>query len=435
MSTQVKISTIQFSEIERQRKTMDEAKILELVESFRTVGQIQAIVIDHTSTLRAGRRRLEAAKRLGWEEIRAEIFETLSPLKQAIVEFDENTKRQDLSWQDEVTALANIHRLLAESKGKTEVDKIEVARTLGISEGKVYEDLQLAEHLDNKRVTARPTRRGALKTMQREKTLEITRELARRRVLKMAGGEAIENAKNFGSGIIHWADCRVVLKAMSENSVDLVVMDPPWGINIHDASQTSQDWVPSYTDAPEEVQIIIREVIIQLYRVLKPGAHIYSFFPIQELDWWIRCFGRAGLWTRRRPLVWFKAGQPAITDHYMAFMPVYETILWGYKPGENNTRKYFSVPIPEAWSYPRQPQLWHEHEKPVDMLKNMVEASSVAGETVLDPFCGGGSSLAAAFEAGRFFIGIEQDEISFNKACKRLAKLEEGEEEDGDGTS
>jgi len=62
----------------------------------------------------------------------------------------------------------------------------------------------------------------------------------------------------------------------------------------------------------------------------------------------------------------------------------------------------------------------HPSEKPVDILRQMIESSSVLGECVLDPYMGCGSTLVAAKLEGREGIGIELEEKYCEIAAKRL---------------
>ena len=59
-------------------------------------------------------------------------------------------------------------------------------------------------------------------------------------------------------------------------------------------------------------------------------------------------------------------------------------------------------------------------EKPVDLLKLYIENSSKKGDIVFDPFCGTGSTLIAAKELGRQYLGYEIDKEYFDIAIKRL---------------
>ena len=59
-------------------------------------------------------------------------------------------------------------------------------------------------------------------------------------------------------------------------------------------------------------------------------------------------------------------------------------------------------------------------EKPVDLIKKMVEHSSKGGDLILDPFCGSGSVCVACNETGRNFIGIEIEEKWCGVARERV---------------
>ncbi|HXF48664.1 MAG TPA: site-specific DNA-methyltransferase [Verrucomicrobiae bacterium] len=69
--------------------------------------------------------------------------------------------------------------------------------------------------------------------------------------------------------------------------------------------------------------------------------------------------------------------------------------------------------------YPNYPT-----EKNLDLLKFIIEASSNEGDLVLDCFCGSGTTLVAAQELGRYWIGIDKSEHAINVAKKRIAELE-----------
>jgi len=60
----------------------------------------------------------------------------------------------------------------------------------------------------------------------------------------------------------------------------------------------------------------------------------------------------------------------------------------------------------------------HPNEKPVDLLRHIVEKAP--GEIVLDPFMGSGTTGVACARLGRRFIGIEIEERYFSIACRRI---------------
>jgi len=62
----------------------------------------------------------------------------------------------------------------------------------------------------------------------------------------------------------------------------------------------------------------------------------------------------------------------------------------------------------------------HDCEKPVDLITDLLKASSITADTILDPFMGSGTTGVACVQTGRNFIGIEIDEGYFKIAEKRI---------------
>ena len=77
----------------------------------------------------------------------------------------------------------------------------------------------------------------------------------------------------------------------------------------------------------------------------------------------------------------------------------------------------------DIWEFkdPQYPQ--YPTEKNIDMLKFIIEASSNAGDTVLDCFAGSGTTLIAAEMLGRNWIGIDQSKSAINVIQKRFNAL------------
>ncbi len=72
---------------------------------------------------------------------------------------------------------------------------------------------------------------------------------------------------------------------------------------------------------------------------------------------------------------------------------------------------------------------WHPCQMPENLLKRIIAASSNPGDCVLDPFCGSGTTAAAAYQLGRHYLGVEISRQYVEKAKKRLAELKRSRHE------
>src|SRR3990167_8688567 len=80
----------------------------ELADSIKRLGLLQPIVVDNENNLRCGGRRLESVKLLGWDEVPVIYLHHLTPTEQLAVELDENSKRLDLSWQEQLNLTSRL---------------------------------------------------------------------------------------------------------------------------------------------------------------------------------------------------------------------------------------------------------------------------------------------------------------------------------------
>ena len=94
------------------RRQINPERIADLAESMRDQGQLQPIIVvpsiahEGCYELLAGSRRHEAALQLGWKAIRAEVLDGLDADARALVEIDENLKRDDLSKSERAAHIA-----------------------------------------------------------------------------------------------------------------------------------------------------------------------------------------------------------------------------------------------------------------------------------------------------------------------------------------
>jgi ParB family chromosome partitioning protein len=146
-----------------QRFRSDLGDLTSLKESIHRLGLLQPIGITKDHVLVYGHRRLEAAKLLKWTEI-PYIFVDTDEVTQPLAELEENLRRKDMTWQEEVTAKAKLHRLFRKRHGRPKAGyrsdvKVPLsdsekgwglkntAKYLGESIGSVSQDLKLAKAL------------------------------------------------------------------------------------------------------------------------------------------------------------------------------------------------------------------------------------------------------------------------------------------------
>src|ERR1700688_4951431 len=81
-----------------------------------------------------------------------------------------------------------------------------------------------------------------------------------------------------------------------------------------------------------------------------------------------------------------------------------------------------SEPISDVIDFPYSGNALHPTQKPIEALEPLIHAFCPPAGIVLDPFCGSGSTLLAAHNTGRRYVGIEIDQAHYRTACLRLKK-------------
>ena len=224
---------------------------------------------------------------------------------------------------------------------------------------------------------------------------------------------------------LYHADCRDVLPGLPQgrDGVDLLLTDPPYGVGITTTGNRRKALaLPGISnDRPEDAGGV-RDGLAIAWSRLKTYRHAYVFGPFD-----MRLLPHA---CAVCDLVWDK-GLPTAGDTSIPWYKQHEPIQFAMRSsGESNAKRdgnglarlrrgsvlRFQRPNSAAAKH-------HITEKPINLLRELMEASSRHGETVLDPFAGSGSTLVAALIEGRQAIGIELDEPWCEVAAKRLDAL------------
>lgn len=214
-------------------------------------------------------------------------------------------------------------------------------------------------------------------------------------------------------------DSLTVLRGMEAESVDMVITDPPYGIDYQSGRKEKDRRLAKISN--DKAPFIWW--IYDAARVLKSrgGVLCFSRWDVQQV--FIDALCLAGL-TVKSVIVWDKRAH-GMGDLKASFAPRHEAIIFAIKgsfafPGK---RPDDVISCPKVGNA----KLIHPNEKPIELLERLVEATTEPGDIVLDPFAGSGSTLAAAAKSGRRYIGIEIDQKYSDIAAKRAAILKEKE--------
>lgn len=208
-------------------------------------------------------------------------------------------------------------------------------------------------------------------------------------------------------------DCLIELEKLEDASIDLVITDPPYGIDYSSNYSKYNDFITKtkICNDNEKAFDLLDKVCEILTRKTKPDAHLYIFTSWKTYPEFY--FVVSKYFTVKNLLVWDK-GNHSMGDLERAWGNRYELIVFATKEDKKvNIRK------PDIISVPRmvQEKMIHPTQKPVNLIKVLLEVSANKADSVCDPFMGSGSVIKAVKEFGDLnYIGIEIDPVFFEKA-------------------
>jgi DNA modification methylase len=440
---------------ERAREDMGD--IYGLASSIKDNGLINPIIIDAVVSsitgeaaeskyvLIAGYRRYKAVESLKWEEIECRLYQDLSPFERRKLELEEDLiHKKNLSWVEEVKAKKELHELYMIEHKDDDIKRIrnqqpwsieKTAQVLNTAKTTLSEELRLQKALEQfPELALVKSKRDAIKKMYRLREFALIQEQSRR--AKERGEVVDESVK-----LIH-GDCFDILPKLPDASIDLVVTDPAWGINLEElagAGAISDDEETEFEDTPDSALEKYKKVIPEFYRLLKPGHHLYMFFGIEFYNQIYDCLTEAGFDVRQKPCVWVKDKPAFIGGFEYKPMPKWECFFFAVKASDDQ-RRQLNEATSDVFTYARTEkgeQKIHITEKPVSLIKALIRLSSNEGDIVLDPFAGSASVPVASVVTNRRCIGVEILKNIFDRGEARLNMILREQalemEADGDG--
>lgn len=391
----------------------DYGDILSLMESLTKLGQIQPIVLDENMNLIAGGRRLLAAKGLGWDMIQAVQMKDLAQdeVKKIEVELEENIRRKAFNWLEEIKAKKALFDLKLKLSPDTTID--DVAKMLDVTPQTLGRELAIANAIErfpdiaeSKDVTSAYTRLIRFKRLEH---LKIQSELS-------------ETKDHLFHG-----DCVELLQELKDNSVDLILFDPPFGVGFGQSatSSTHVSVYGDYDDTIENYLMLIGNTLIELKRIIKPGGHIYMFSSgrFQHTIETVRIINEVGLKLDANPLFWIKTG--AFVHRPMERYAInFEMIYLMHKGDMRRPLNKAHMATFNISNIVGRADKLHPAQKPLELYRELIEIASDVEEVVLDPMMGSGVSLAVARELNRNIIGFEREKQWFDLALSNIYKEE-----------
>ena len=192
------------------------------------------------------------------------------------------------------------------------------------------------------------------------------------------------------------------LSTLADGSVDLVVTDPPYeSLEKHRKIGTTTRLKVSKGSSNQWFNIFpndrFESLLTEVFRVLKKNSHFYLFCD-QETMFVIKPIAEKVGFKFWKPIVWDKVCI-GMGYHYRAR---YEFVLFF----EKGKRKLNDLGIPDILECKRVYR-GYPTEKPVPVLETLISQSTNPGELVIDPFFGSGSTLVAANNLMRNFMGFD----------------------------
>ncbi|MDR2526908.1 MAG: site-specific DNA-methyltransferase [Rickettsiales bacterium] len=251
------------------------------------------------------------------------------------------------------------------------------------------------------------------------------------------------------TNIIIQGDCITELKKLPTASVDLIFADPPYNMQLKNelyrTNGTKVDGVDDewdkFTDF-KEYDDFCMSWLKECKRVLKDTGTIWVIGSYHNIFRVGNIMQNLGYWILNN-ITWYKTN-PMPNFLGARFTNATETLLWCSK-GENYKKFTFNYELMKKYNGGKQMgSVWsiglcignerikgedgkkvHSTQKPEELLKRVILATTKQGDLVLDPFFGAGTTGAVAKKLKRNFIGIERETKYIEAAKKRIENIKE----------
>jgi DNA modification methylase len=220
--------------------------------------------------------------------------------------------------------------------------------------------------------------------------------------------------------------CFDLLPRIEKNSVDLVLIDPPYEVsrdtNFQSGEATGRntdrfrvsmdfgEWDQGFTG--------LDKVVKECYRILKPGGTMICFYDLWKITTLKGYYEDAGF-KQLRFIEWVKTNPVPINSKVNYLTNAREIAVVGVKGGKPTFHSEYDNGI---YEYPicHDKGRFHPTQKPIALFEDLVRKHSNEGGLVVDCFSGAATTAVACINLNRNFIGCELDKEYYDKSIKRI---------------
>lgn len=229
---------------------------------------------------------------------------------------------------------------------------------------------------------------------------------------------------------IRFEDCIEGMKLLPAKSIDLIIADPPFGIDFDGKSgvynRDEKLVIEGYEETNESYHDFTTKWIAELPRIMKSKSSAYVFSGWTNLDAILDGAREAGLVTLNHLIWYYPFGvytkKRFVTSHY-------HIVLLVKNPGKYFFNKIENYPE-DVWSVKRKYRTGlakNATTLPLEVVSKCIDYSSKPGDIILDPFMGNGTTAVAAKLNFRRFIGFEINKNLRTLIEKEIARVNAGE--------
>lgn len=221
-------------------------------------------------------------------------------------------------------------------------------------------------------------------------------------------------------------DCFTLLPGLQNESVDLILIDPPYEIsrptNFQSGEKTGRDvdrfrismdfgeWDKNFSG--------LNSVIKEGYRVLKKGGTCICFYDLWKIET-LKNIYESNKYKQIRFIEWLKTNPVPINSKINYLSNAREIAVSAIKVSKPTFNSSYDNAL---YRFPicRDKGRFHPTQKPLDLIKELIIKHSNEGDVVLDCFAGSCTAGVAAYQLNRKFIGCEIDTDYYNQSLERL---------------